>query len=83
MKDIKPGDQVIFRRTKRRCYSRATVVKANRVNLACTAPYQLGAVGIGEILTLNLSFPRNEVDEVWRDGVKVYDSGRVETGLSE
>lgn len=76
MVDVRKGDRVVFRRTRLRAHCEATVVKPNRVKLACTAPYQLGAVGQGEVITLDLSLPRAEVDEVWRDGAKVFDSGR-------
>lgn len=81
MVDVRKGDRVIYRRTRLRARCEATVVKANRVNLACTAPYQLGAVGQGEVLTLTLSLPRADVDEVWRDGSKVFDSGRQAVGI--
>lgn len=79
--DVRRGDRVVFRRTRLRAPCEATVVKPNRVKLACTAPYQLGAVGQGEVLTLTLSLPRAEVDEVWRDGAKVFDSGRASVGI--
>ncbi len=81
MVDVRKGDRVVFRRSKARARCEATVVKPNRVKLACTAPYQLGAVGEGEVLSLDLSLPRAEVDEVWRDGAKVFDSGRASVGI--
>lgn len=83
MIDVRKGDVVFYRRSKARAACEATVVKPNRVKLACTAPYQLGAVGQGEILTLTLSLPRAEVDEVWRDGAKVFDSGREAVGIGQ
>lgn len=60
-----------------------TVEKANRVNLKLVADYQLGAVGIGEVIKVRFSLPRSEVDQVWRNNVLVYDSGRKSVGLSE
>lgn len=75
--DIRIGDHVVYRQTRARCETSGKVEKANRVNLALVAGYQLGAVGIGEIIDVRFILPRAEVDEIWRDDVKVFDSGRA------
>jgi hypothetical protein len=81
--NIQPGDIVLYRRTRARCATGGTVEKANRVNLALVADYQLGTIGIGEIIQIRFKLPRSGVDQVWRNGTLIFDSGRASTGLSE
>jgi hypothetical protein len=76
-KDIRIGDEVVFRSTAASAGVYGIVEKAGRVNLSRSCDYQLGAVGIGEIIQVHTKMPRAGVDEVWRDGVKVFDSGRA------
>lgn len=81
MIDIRPGDTVVYRHTRARCETSATVEKANRVNLKLVADYQPSPTVAA--IQLRFTLPRSGVDEIWRDGVKVYDSGRKSAGLSE
>jgi len=80
-RDIKPGDYVLYRRTFRRCETSGTVEKANRVNLYLVADYQPSPTVPPIQVRFKLS--RYEVDQVWRDGVLMFDSGRKSVGLSE